>query len=128
MTGKRGGVTENAAGADSGASFTLSDPDTPISFAPTATDNDIDPGDFLITAINGTHEKFAEMFRIARSGTSDRWSLHLKEGVRLDYEDPDLPSHKTLFLDVRVTDPDGNTSSALNFEIVVANVVVELPI
>ena len=123
LTGKNGRITENVVGADSGASFTLSDPDTPISFTETADSNDIDPGDFTITEINGTDKKFAGMFRVARSGTSDRWSLQLKDRMSLDYDDPDLPSHKTIFLDVRVADPDKNQSSALNFNIQVRDAV-----
>ena len=123
MTGKGGRITENVVGANSGAAFSLSDPDTDISFTETATDDDIDPNDFLITAINGTDEKFARMFKIARHGTKDEWSLHLEDGMSLDYDDPDLPSHKTIFLDVRVADPDKNQSSALNFNIQVRDAV-----
>ena len=112
-----GAITENADGADSGITFTLTDPDTAIS--PTATDDttDIDPNSFAITARDGTNAKFLDMFEVAQTDTADTWTLKLRDGMSLDYEDDDLDDDKILHFAVRVTDPHGNASSSWNIDV-----------
>ena len=115
-------ITENAIGADSGITFTLTDPDTPIS--PTATDiiTDIDPNSFDISARDGTHADFAGMFTFAQGGTANTWKLKLKPGVSLDYEDPNMPDDDILRFTVGVTDPDDNASLSWDIDVEVENV------
>ncbi len=116
-------ITENAIGADSGITFTLTDPDTPISY--TATDaitTDIDPNSFNISARDGTHADFAGMFTFAQGDTANTWKLKLKPGVSLDYEDPNMPDDDILHFTVGVTDPDDNASLSWDIDVEVENV------
>ena len=116
-------ITENAIGADSGITFTLTDPDTPISY--TATDaitTDIDPNSFDISARDGTHADFAGMFTFAQGGTANTWKLKLKPGVSLDYEDPNMPDDDILHFTVGVTDPDDNASLSWDIDVEVENI------
>ena len=72
--------------------YALPSPMTTRIFPPpaeTADITDIDPDSFTITAQPGTDDKFAKMFEVVREGTSNNWRIKLKDGVSLDYEDPD---------------------------------------
>ena len=118
-----GTITENIPAADTGLRFTVTDADTPFSTTGRTADiTDIDPDSFIITAQDGTDDKFADMFEVLREGTSDSWRIYLKNGVFLNYEDPDLPAadnsgNKRLNFSVKVTDPDGNTSTTWYFHV-----------
>ena len=90
VTRKVGEVKETHIAANTLASFTLSDGDTAISTTRTADTTDIDPSSFSIAVRDGTHADFAKMFDIAWDDAHDRWTVKLKPGMSLDYDDTNL--------------------------------------
>ena len=124
VTRKFGAVTENVMGANTLASFRLSDPDTAISTTRTPADTtDIDPSRFNIAVRDGTHADFAKMFEVAWDDTYNRWTVKLKPGMSVDYDDAGLPADKRILLEVNVTDPDGNVSSLLGLGVDVRDAI-----
>ena len=117
-----GSIAENADGADSGIIFTLTDPDTTISYTATADTTDIDRDSFDITTRDGTNAKFLTMFELAEGDTADTWTWKLRDLMSLDYEDTDMPDDRILHFAVRVTDPDGNASIIRDIDVSVENV------
>ena len=124
VTRKFGTVTENVMGANTLASFRLSDPDTAISTTRTPADTtDIDPSSFSVAVRDGTHADFAKMFEVAWDDTYNRWTVKLKPGMSVDYDDAGLPADKRILLEVNVTDPDGNVSSLLGLGVDVRDAI-----
>ena len=99
-----GSIVEQQNGLDTGITFTLSDPDTPISTTPTADTTDIDPNSFRITAAGGYEQRYANVFQVVWDDTADNWKLKLRERSYINYEDPDVDDDKLLHFDIHVTD------------------------
>ena len=93
-----GAITENVAGADTGITFTLAAPDTPISTTATADMTDIDPDNFIITAADGTPAGFAGEFEFVWDDTKNNWKLKLGGLSSIDYEGTNLPTDKCSIL------------------------------
>ena len=135
-----GEIIENADGADTGITFTLTDSDTPISTTRTTDTTDIDPDSFSIAAqtieqgddaalqaAKTASADFAGNFEFAYDDTAANWKLKLKPGVSIDYENTALPADKILRFAIHVTDAADNDSEIRNVQIAVDNLDEESP-